>query len=159
MRPKINKTRASTLQRLYRLKILRAERRLSVQMEAVKAAENSYVAILQTVTALRTDLLDNREFRQRSDVCADPRKTVEALRYREHIEYNLERETYYLQMAEDELASQQAELTSRKRALQNVSAKNDATLRLIKRQRLQANEVGQDQLEEDTPAAKHTGAR
>ena len=158
MKLPINSVRANTLQRLYQVKILRAERRVSEQQTAVANAETALIEATASVSALQLDLLKNSEFRNQRDVCSDPRKIVEVLRYREHIEYNLERETYYLHMAEDELADEREELIRRRQALEKIRAKQDASNNLIKKHRSHTDVVRQDALEEDTPVARHAGA-
>ena len=105
------------LQQLYELKKIRAKQRINEQRQAVDVALREAEQQRVAVQNLQTELQANRQYRSEHGVSSDAQKIVDALSHRERIENSLERQSYYLLVAEEDLGDQRRELDVRHRAM------------------------------------------
>lgn len=146
------------LQQLYELKKIRAKQRINEQQQVVAGALQEAEQQLAAVQNLQSELQANRQYRSEHSVSSDAHKIVDALSHRERIENSLERQSYYLLMAEEELADQRRELTVRQRAYERIRLKQQSVGKQWRKHRVHQDEVRQNQLEEDIPMRKPAGA-
>jgi hypothetical protein len=146
------------LQQLYELKKIRAKQRINEQRQAVDVALREAEQQRVAVQNLQTELQANRQYRSEHGVSSDAQKIVDALSHRERIENSLERQSYYLLVAEEDLGDQRRELDLRHRAFEKIRLKQESVAKQWRKRRVHQDEVRQNQLEEEIPMRKPAGA-
>ena len=111
------------LGRIYQYKLRLAETDYSKQKEVVETSRSALKEVTDVIDQLSNEVASNNTFMQNKDVSTNPDKIVRALRYREQLEYDLERQNFYKHMAEEELETQLQALTVCISAITKLQAK------------------------------------
>ena len=110
---------ASTgLLKVLRVRQTRAELSLSQQQQRVAESRKRHLESVLAVQELNNNIIDNTRYRV--SVQSDDRKTNDALSHRKHLEYELERETYYEGVAREELEDELLLLQQKRKDLEKL---------------------------------------
>ena len=120
------------LGRIYQYKLRLAETEYAKQKQVVEAFRLALKEVTDVIDSLYHQVTNNNEYMSRTDVSSDPEKIVRALKFREQLEYDLERQNFYKSMAEEELESQLQALTDCVSAITKIQAKIENVTRIGK---------------------------
>lgn len=126
----------ANLEKVYRYKQKIAERSYAEQKAVVQKCIEELVEITEAILLLTTKRANNNEYMRDEDVSSDPVKMVKALKYKEQLEYDTERQVFYQSMAEEELVAQQAVLRDRLAAIEKFKVKIENVHKLVKKDRI-----------------------
>lgn len=129
-------TNSQSLQQLvkiYGFRQIAARRRYDDQKKVVNNCLQELADISQSVARLHEGKSANSQYMRGANISSDAQKMVSALKYQSQIEYDLERESFYLSMAQDELQTQQARLDSILAEIEKFSAKIESVSRIERR--------------------------
>ena len=147
---------ASTgLLKVLRVRQTRAELSLSQQQQRVAESRERHLESVLAVQELNNNIIDNTRYRV--SVQSDARKTNDALSHRKHLEYELERETYYEGVAREELEDELLLLQQKRKDLEKLRIKQENVINLIRKNRVRVDFLQQDVEEEDFQMLQKTG--
>ena len=138
---------------VYKFKKKVAERRFAEQKKVVEKSAIELADIGASLMTLESGLASNSAHMRESSVCSDAVKMVHALKYKSQIEYDIARESYFLGLAQHDFLTHNAELDSRRSAIQRITVKIDAVANMEKRcnqARLNLAELSQEEDFEQT---------
>lgn len=110
----------SKLLKVYAIKRVKAQRELTAQQTLVNETQDELSTRHAKVGSMRKLITDAIEFAARPEIRSNPKRLVEAEKYRRWTNYDLEREVYYLDLTQEELTEYLEELEDKKQALAKV---------------------------------------
>ena len=122
----------NALERIYQYKLRLAETDYSTQKEVVETSRSALKEVTDAIDQLSNEVTSNNNYMNNKDVSTNPEKIVRALKYREQLEYDLERQNFYKLMAEEELETQLQALTVCVSAITKLQAKIENVIRIGK---------------------------
>lgn len=136
--------------KVLRMRKMRAELAVADQQKVVNSKKADLLKAQAIVKKLNDKVQDNLEYRQRVSVQTDPVRICEAISHRKKIEYELERERYYENMARDEYLHQISMLREKKQAFEKIRMKLERIDRVRRTHIVKADNLQQDILEEES---------
>lgn len=136
------------LVRIYRYRQIVAQQRYNDQKEIVDKCLAELTEIMQAVVSLQQKSVANKEYRRDGKNNSDALKMVNALKYQSQIEYDLERENFYLSLAQDELVMQEVKLNNILAEIDKMSVKIES-LAELKQKHIRAAEISDEVTRED----------
>lgn len=152
------KQNITNLLSVLRVRESRAQLAIVDQQKVVEQARRSLVTAQAAVANLNRQLDENRDYRLQNTVQADPAKICAAISHRKQLDYEMERESYYESLAEEELKDQLLRLKQCRQALEKIKTKLETAENLRKKQIARVDYIRQDALEEETVNLMRQGA-
>lgn len=121
------------LEKIYSFKKLVAEREFEDQRKVVEKSALEVLDITESVFRLESAQKSNSAYMRQEAVCCDAEKMVAALKYKEQIQYDVDRESYFLRLAQADLEAQKLELRRRRSVIQKLDVKSDAVKKNAKK--------------------------
>jgi hypothetical protein len=144
----ISAAQGKNLQLIFSYKLKIARRAHAEQMRVVNEGVEALAREVAELNKLKNTLAVNSEYMQQDDVSSHPDKMLRAIKYKEQIDYDIERQSFYTSMAQDELANQNSILSQRLAAIQKLEAKLENITRLTKRSLSYKELIEEAELEE-----------
>lgn len=135
--------------KVLKLRKLRAE--LSISEQKIQVANHKQQLEMQQQVVCALQLLMAQNIEYRNSIQSDARKFAEAFKHRKKVQYELERETYYEEMARDDLNSAKHELHERIARLEKIKTKKNRIEKLTRQAKVRKAALQQDITEEEHP--------
>lgn len=143
------------LLKVLKVRKIRAELDIAEQQRVVAERKDTLEKQTSLVDKLRAKKIENLHYRQ--SVQSDAAKICAAFQHREKIEYELERETYYEDMARAELSDELDTLKIKIMQLEKITSKQGKVRSQIKLQAVRREFLVQEIADEEFPLATATG--
>jgi len=137
------------LNTIYGYRKKNAERFFEQQRAVVQNSIAELDEVTGSVNEIKNKLSANASYMQKESVCSDAGRMVSALKYRSLIEYDLEREEYYMAAATEELEVQLQKLDQRRAEIEKISVKIDNIKNMLSRGKVKINILNELQQEDD----------
>lgn len=113
------------LDKIYLHKCKIAERLFLQQQLVVAQCAAELADITASVLSFRTLLISNSVYMTDESACTNAKKMMRALKYKEQIDYDIEREEYFRVLAEEELQAQRIALDRRRFAIEKIRIRRE----------------------------------
>lgn len=137
---------------IYRYKKKNVERLFQQQKAVVATSMAELEEVTGSVNEIKNKLTENASYMREESVCSNAVRMVKALKYRSLIEYDLEREEYYLVVATEELDVQLQELNRRRAETEKMSVKIDNVRNMLARTKVVQQTIDELQQEDEFSA-------
>ncbi len=117
---------------IYTSRLRLAERQFQQQLAAYKNSADELTQRLQGVSDLKQKITDLVEYTARADINADASKRVQAFNHRYWINYDIEKEEYYVELTRGELADHEKLLAECRQTVTRAKSRMDALGRVFK---------------------------
>lgn len=129
----IDTTTIDSLEKIYQVRLKREERGYEQQILRVQKCIEEVQNVISEVLILTENLKANRDYMRDVSAYSDPEKMLKALKYKDQLEYDLERQNFYRTLAEDEFVTQQSLLHERLSAIRKYKTRIEYLHKLAKK--------------------------
>lgn len=107
---KLNSLSLVKLTQLYTMRQNRALKKLQIQIAKVRESESELATREKKVSDMKQEISDTANYASKPEISSHPKRLIEVESYCRWINYDLEREMYYLNLTKDELEGHLLEL-------------------------------------------------
>ncbi len=118
---------------VYQYKLRVARREFEQQRGLVEQSKAELTDVTAAVVRLEANLHDNATYMRVDEVCSNAVKMVFALKYKAQLEYDVDRESYFLELAEADVREQLQVLSDKRRLIEKFETKIKAVANIVKR--------------------------
>lgn len=132
----LNAKSLKQLEKIYAYKQKKSERAFNDQRLVVNKCIAELTDITETVLGLRSRLADNAAYMKLDEVSSDASKMVLAFKYKAQLDYDIERESFFLGLAQADLETAELELKVKRNLIEKYGIKIEFVSRMSKKARL-----------------------